>query len=59
MELICEKYNEKTFSEDAQCSHPGEYCKFRTSCMIHFLEKEKDLEQRNKQKENKDADAEL
>lgn len=59
MELICEKYKKKVSSGDAKCSHEGEYCKFRTSCMIHFLEKEHKLEQKKKQKENKDADAEL
>ena len=53
MELFCEKYKEKVDSEDAQCSHPGEYCRFRTSCIIHFMEKERDLEQRKKTKDVK------
>lgn len=40
MELICEKYKEKMKAEEACCRHPGEYCKFRNACMIHFLSKE-------------------
>ena len=40
MELICEKYKEKMKAEGAFCRHPGEYCKFRNACMIHFLSKE-------------------
>lgn len=41
MELVCIKYNEKMYSEDASCNHPDDYCKFRTSCVIHFMETEK------------------
>ena len=37
MELVCFKYNEKMDQEDAQCRHPADYCKFRTSCIIHFM----------------------
>lgn len=37
MELVCEKYKEKMEAEGAACHHPKEYCKFRTSCMIHFM----------------------
>jgi phosphoribosyl-AMP cyclohydrolase len=37
MELVCEKYNQKMAAENAVCRHPQEYCKFRTSCMIHFI----------------------
>jgi phosphoribosyl-AMP cyclohydrolase len=37
MELVCEKYNQKMAAEKAVCRHPKEYCKFRTSCMIHFM----------------------
>jgi len=40
MELVCEKYKEKMEAEGAYCRHPGEYCKFRNACMIHFLSKE-------------------
>jgi len=44
MELVCVKYNEKMDSGDAYCKHPGDYCKFRTSCIIHFIESERDDE---------------
>ncbi len=44
MKLICEKYNEQMESEAAECRHPGEYCKFRTACIIHFMSDEKDLD---------------
>jgi len=37
MELECYKYNEKMVAEDAFCRHPGDYCKYRTSCMIQFM----------------------
>jgi len=37
MELVCEKYNEKMQSDSAACRHPKEYCKYRTSCIIHFM----------------------
>ena len=40
MELVCEKYLEKMDSALAFCKHAGEYCKFRSSCMIHFTLKE-------------------
>lgn len=40
MELECEKYHEKMDSEQAACRHPGDFCQHRTSCMIHFIEKD-------------------
>ena len=40
MELECVKYHEKMESERAACRHPADYCQHRTSCMIHFIEKE-------------------
>jgi len=40
MELECAKYKEKMSSEEAYCHHPGDYCKFRTSCIIHFMGRE-------------------
>lgn len=48
MELICEKFKEKVNSEDPVCSHQEDYCKFRTACLIHFMEREKKLEKKNK-----------
>ncbi len=41
MQLLCEKHHEYLEAEDAVCRHPAQYCKFRTSCMIHFLGSEK------------------
>lgn len=52
VELMCEKYKQKMDSAVAECQHPDEYCKFRTSCLIHFMEKEKTREER--QAEEKD-----
>jgi len=40
MELECIKYKEKMDSAGAYCRHPDDYCKYRTSCIIHFTEKE-------------------
>ncbi|MHB8789800.1 MAG: RNA polymerase II-associated protein [Desulfobulbaceae bacterium] len=37
MEVECVKYRERMDSEQAECRHPGDYCKFRSSCIIHFL----------------------
>jgi len=37
MEFFCEKYNEKVEGVHVQCSHPHEYCKFRSACMIYFM----------------------
>lgn len=42
MELTCEKYQEKK-SENNGCLHQDEYCKHRTSCMIHFMSGELEL----------------
>jgi phosphoribosyl-AMP cyclohydrolase len=36
MDLFCEKYKEKMDGDNVRCSHPREYCKFRTACIIHF-----------------------
>ena len=41
MKLVCEKYKEEMESDFAVCRHPVEYCKFRKSCIIHFISKEK------------------
>lgn len=40
MELECLKFNEKMASDGAYCHHPDDYCKYRTSCIINYLEKE-------------------
>ncbi len=56
MELLCEKYKEKVDSENARCAHPVEYCRFRTSCIIHFMEKERDFENKKKTQDIKKND---
>ena len=40
MNLFCEKHNENVSGESARCKHPKEYCKFRTACIIHFMDGE-------------------
>lgn len=40
MELECTKFNERMKAEGAFCRHPDDYCKYRTSCIIYFIEKE-------------------
>jgi len=40
MKLVCEKYQKKVARDNACCEHPGEYCRFRDSCMINFIERE-------------------
>jgi phosphoribosyl-AMP cyclohydrolase len=52
MDFFCEKYNETVSGENAQCQHPKEYCKFRTACIIYFMDSEKDSS--DSEKEPKD-----
>lgn len=44
MDLVCEKYRETIAAEGAFCRHANEYCKFRSSCIIQFVSKEKSRE---------------
>lgn len=37
----CEKHRIDMCDECLRCKDPELYCKFRSSCMIHFLEKER------------------
>lgn len=37
----CMKHGIKMCADDAKCGDPGLYCKFRPSCLIHFMEKER------------------
>jgi len=48
MELFCEKYKETMDAENATCRHPSEYCKFRTACIIHFMDGENGGQQSGK-----------
>jgi len=45
VQLECEKYKDKVDPEAPVCRHPDDYCQFRTSCIIHFMEKEQRREQ--------------
>jgi hypothetical protein len=38
--LECTKHHIKMDAATPKCRDPELYCKFRPSCMIHFLEKE-------------------
>lgn len=38
-QLPCAKYNRYQDRRDPHCSDPALYCKYRTSCLIHFMEK--------------------
>ncbi len=55
MELECAKYHDKVSSDEPACAHPGDYCQFRSSCMIHFMEGER--RRSRKKKENGGGDA--
>ncbi len=37
--LPCAKYNRDQDGDNPRCSDPDLYCKHRTSCLIHFMEK--------------------
>ena len=51
MHLICEKHQDEVDSKNPHCGHPDEYCKFRKSCMISFMEKENKWELRKKKQD--------
>ena len=59
LDLLCEKYKEKVDSEQARCAHPGEFCRFRTACMIHFIEQENKREQRCRKREENNAETQV
>jgi len=42
----CAKQQHYLCGECLKCSDPDLYCKYRPSCVIHFLEKEKKLEEK-------------
>jgi hypothetical protein len=39
--FICSKYGQRMPEASAACKDPKLYCKFRTSCLIHFMEKQR------------------
>jgi len=52
MELECVKYKEKMSAEGAFCRHPNDYCKHRTSCIIHFISGEQKQNNKSSQIES-------
>lgn len=44
----CEKHQAYMCEECLKCRDPELYCKFRPSCMIHFMEKERKNGQKKK-----------
>lgn len=46
MDLFCEKYRIKISREGAVCTHLEEYCKFREACIINFMTRERQREER-------------
>jgi hypothetical protein len=42
----CSKYNYHLCDQCLKCSDPNVYCKFRTSCVIHFMEKERKVREK-------------
>jgi hypothetical protein len=43
-QYTCEKHHMQMCAACFKCKDPELYCKFRPSCMIHFLEKERKKE---------------
>lgn len=42
---LCMKYNRHQQGDQATCQDPDLYCKFRPSCLIHYLEKRRRRDQ--------------
>jgi hypothetical protein len=36
---LCMKYNRHQVGEEPTCQDPDLYCKFRPSCLVHYMEK--------------------
>lgn len=47
--LVCTKYSRHLCEACAHCSDPKLYCKFRTACMIWFMEKENNRQEKANQ----------
>lgn len=43
----CQKDN-KEVDLARGCCHPGDYCQFRTACVVHFFEQEREREEKKK-----------
>lgn len=48
--LFCQKDNLK-IAQNRDCLHPKDYCPYRTSCIIYYLQKEREREERRKAQE--------
>jgi len=46
MSGYCAKDNSETDMQEG-CKHPQDYCQHRKSCLIHFMEKERQREKKN------------
>lgn len=46
MDLFCEKYKKKLSREEGVCTHLEEYCKFRESCIVNYMTRERQREER-------------
>jgi hypothetical protein len=59
LELMCEKYKQQVDAGQVRCPHPAEFCRFRTACMIHFIEQENKREQRGRNREENNAETQI
>ncbi len=53
MELVCEKYREEIDPENVRCPHPDDYCKWRQSCVVYFMWKEWEYEEKKRREREK------
>jgi hypothetical protein len=41
-QLLCQKYNRDVDGQEPRCGDPDLYCKYRTACLIHFMQKNRE-----------------
>jgi hypothetical protein len=41
-QLLCQKYNRHADGPEPRCGDPDLYCKYRTACLIHFMQKNRE-----------------
>jgi hypothetical protein len=46
MDMFCRKYRETVSEEKVECRHTGDYCTFRSSCIVYFLSREDEDDRR-------------
>ena len=44
--FYCQKYEQYKCDDCMKCSDPDLYCKFRSACLIWYLEKESDKDEK-------------